>query len=508
MPPIIAIVLALLTKEVYLSLFAGCALGALLVTGFHPWEAFDTLYNTMIDSADFSILMFMILLGMIVMLMQESGGTRAYGEWASARLKTKKSALIATSLLGVLIFVDDYFNCLTVGSVMRPVTDKNKISRAKLAYIIDATAAPICIIAPISSWAAAVNSYVPANSSMSGFEMFISTIPFNLYAILTLYMVFFVSIAGFDFGLMKKHEKNAENGDVFTSGGEAFTENKVTDPTEGGKYARGKVIDLIVPMIVMIVTAIGAMIWTGHLNGGTNLVENFANCSSSESLVFAGLVTIGFLLIFYLPRRVIGFKDFMNSVPEGGKLMMPAILILVLAWTLKGMTDALGIGEFVRSSISLNPGLVHFIPLIIFCIAIFIAFSSGTSWGTFAILVPIVINMFAESDQTMMIIAVSSVLAGAVCGDHLSPISDTTIMSSSGAQSNHINHVRTQMQYAFVVIAVCVAGYLIAGFTKNWWITLISSLVLLTCVLLVIRKRELSKNKNEIFQNYDKGIAE
>ena len=310
MPPIIAIVLALLTKEVYLSLFAGCALGALLVTGFHPWEAFDTLYNTMIDSADFSILMFMILLGMIVMLMQESGGTRAYGEWASARLKTKKSALIATSLLGVLIFVDDYFNCLTVGSVMRPVTDKNKISRAKLAYIIDATAAPICIIAPISSWAAAVNSYVPANSSMSGFEMFISTIPFNLYAILTLYMVFFVSIAGFDFGLMKKHEKNAENGDVFTSGGEAFTENKVTDPTEGGKYARGKVIDLIAPMIVMIVTAIGAMIWTGHLNGGTNLVENFANCSSSESLVFAGLVTIGFLLIFYLPRRVIGFKDF------------------------------------------------------------------------------------------------------------------------------------------------------------------------------------------------------
>ena len=293
--------------------------------------------------------------------------------------------------------------------------------------------------------------------------MFISTIPFNLYAILTLYMVFFTSIAGFDFGLMKKHEMNAANGDLFTSGGEAFKEQEVTDPTEGGKYARGKVIDLIAPMI--------------------------ANCSSSESLVFAGLVTIGFLLVFYLPRRVIGFKDFMNSVPEGGKLMMPAILILVLAWTLKGMTDALGIGEFVRGSISLSPGLVHFIPLIIFCIAIFIAFSSGTSWGTFAILVPIVINMFAESDQTMMIIAVSSVLAGAVCGDHLSPISDTTIMSSSGAQSNHINHVQTQMQYALVVIAVCVVGYLIAGFTKNWWFTLVCSLVLLTGVLFVIKKK-------------------
>ena len=494
MPPIIAIVLALITKEVYISLFAGCALGALLVTDFHPWAAFDTFYNTMIDSVDFSILMFMILLGMIVMLMQESGGTRAYGEWASARLKTKRSSLIATSLLGILIFVDDYFNCLTVGSVMRPVTDKNKISRAKLAYIIDATAAPICIIAPISSWAAAVNSYVPQNSSMSGFEMFISTIPFNLYAILTLYMVLFTSIVGFDFGLMKKHERNAAKGDPFTSGGEAFQNQEVKDPTEGGKYAKGKVIDLIAPMIVMIATAIGAMIWTGHLNGGTNLVENFANCSSSESLVFAGLVTIGFLLILYLPRRVIGFKDFMNSVPEGGKLMMPAILILVLAWTLKGMTDALGIGEFVRNSINLSAGLVHFIPLIIFCIAIFIAFSSGTSWGTFAILVPIVINMFAESDQTMMIIAVSSVLAGAVCGDHLSPISDTTIMSSSGAQSNHINHVRTQMQYAFVVIAMCVVGYLLAGFTKNWWLTLICSLVLLTGVLLIIRRISLKND--------------
>ena len=456
----------------------------------------DVYKRQMIDSADFSILMFMILLGMIVMLMQESGGTRAYGEWASARLKTKKSALIATSLLGVLIFVDDYFNCLTVGSVMRPVTDKNKISRAKLAYIIDATAAPICIIAPISSWAAAVNSYVPANSSMSGFEMFISTIPFNLYAILTLYMVFFVSIAGFDFGLMKKHEKNAENGDVFTSGGEAFTENKVTDPTEGGKYARGKVIDLIAPMIVMIVTAIGAMIWTGHLNGGTNLVENFANCSSSESLVFAGLVTIGFLLIFYLPRRVIGFKDFMNSVPEGGKLMMPAILILVLAWTLKGMTDALGIGEFVRSSISLSPGLVHFIPLIIFCIAIFIAFSSGTSWGTFAILVPIAIAMFPGADHLeMMIIAVSAVLAGAVCGDHISPISDTTVMSSAGAQSNHINHVTTQMQYAAVVAVVCIIGYIIAGLVQIWWVALGISLVLLLAVLTFIKKRSESNSE-------------
>lgn len=286
MPPIVAIALALLTKEVYLSLFAGCALGALLAAEFHPWIAFDTLFNTMIDSVDFSILMFMILLGMIVMLMQESGGTRAYGEWASGHLKSKRSALVTTSLLGALIFVDDYFNCLTVGSVMRPVTDKYKVSRAKLAYIIDATAAPVCIIAPISSWAAAVNSYVPAGSSMSGFEMFVKTIPFNLYAILTLYMVFFTSIVGFDFGLMKKHEENAAKGDLFTSGGEEFQNQETKDPTEGGKYAKGKVIDLIAPMVVMIATAIAAMIWTGHLNGGQNLVEDFANCSSSEALVF------------------------------------------------------------------------------------------------------------------------------------------------------------------------------------------------------------------------------
>lgn len=312
MPPIVAIALALLTKEVYLSLFAGCALGALLAAEFHPWIAFDTLFNTMIDSVDFSILMFMILLGMIVMLMQESGGTRAYGEWASGHLKSKRSALVTTSLLGALIFVDDYFNCLTVGSVMRPVTDKYKVSRAKLAYIIDATAAPVCIIAPISSWAAAVNSYVPAGSSMSGFEMFIKTIPFNLYAILTLYMVFFTSIVGFDFGLMKKHEENAAKGDLFTSGGEEFQNQETKDPTEGGKYAKGKVIDLIAPMVVMIATAIAAMIWTGHLNGGQNLVEDFANCSSSEALVFAGLVTVGFLLLLYLPRRVIGFKDFIE----------------------------------------------------------------------------------------------------------------------------------------------------------------------------------------------------
>ncbi len=490
LPPIVAIALALITKEVYISLFAGCALGALLSAEFHPWRAFDTFFNTMIKSVDFSILMFMILLGMIVILMQESGGTRAYGEWAIKHLKSKRATLVATSLLGMLIFVDDYFNCLTVGSVMRPVTDKYKISRAKLAYIIDATAAPVCIIAPVSSWAAAVNSYVPKGSSMSGFQMFLSTIPFNLYAILTLFMVFFTSIKGIDFGLMKVHEENAAKGDLFTSGGEAFKNMPGEgDVTEGGKYTKGKVSDLVAPMLVMIASAILCMIWTGHLNGGKNIVSDFANCSSSESLVFAGLVTIAFLLIYYLPRRVIGFKDFMNSVPEGGKLMMPAILILVLAWTLKGTTDGLGLGSFVRSSLDLNSSLVRFVPVIIFMVAVFIGFSSGTSWGTFAILVPIVVDMFSRSDQTMMIISVSAVLAGAVCGDHVSPISDTTIMSSSGAQCNHVNHVQTQMQYAGLVVLVCIAGYIIAGFTKNWWLTLAICIAALAGILTAIGKK-------------------
>lgn len=496
-PPIVAIILALITKEVYSSLFVGILLGALFYSNFNPVTGLDAIINdgmvpAVADSA--GIMLFLVILGAMVALINRAGGSAAFGRWAETHIKTRVGAQLATFVLGVLIFIDDYFNCLTVGSVMRPVTDKYKVSRAKLAYLIDATAAPVCIIAPISSWAAAVNSYVPAGSSMSGFEMFVRTIPFNLYAMLTLYMVFFTSLLGFDFGLMKKHERNAAHGDLFTSGGEAFQNQEIKDPTEGGKFAKGKVIDLIAPMIVMIFTAIATMIWTGYLNGGTNLVEDFANCSSSESLVFAGLVTVGFLLLFYLPRRVIGFKDFMNSVPEGGKLMMPPILILVLAWTLKGMTDALGIGDFVRQAVSLNEGLMRFVPLLIFCIAIFIAFSSGTSWGTFAILVPIVVNMFSETDPTMMIVAVSAVLAGAVCGDHISPISDTTIMSSSGAQSNHINHVQTQMQYAMVVVAACVPGYLIAGFTENWLITLVSSLAILTAALLYLRRRSLAED--------------
>ena len=493
-PPVIAIVLALITKEVYLSLFCGVLLGSLMITGFHPWNAFVTLFTTMADSMDLNIIIFDVLLGMIIVLMSKCGGTAAYGRWASKRLKNKRQAGLATAGLGVLIFVDDYFNCLTVGSVMRPVTDKFKISRAKLAYIIDATAAPVCILAPISSWAAAVNSYVPEGGSMNGFQLFMATIPYNLYALLTLVMVFFITYRGIDFGLMAKHERNAEKGDLFTSGGDEFKEMAKADAIamESGK---GHVIDLILPMLVMIFSAIGAMIYTGYLDGATNIVDAFAGCDAEISLIFATIITVIFTAILYLPRKVITFKEFMEALPDGAKLMIPAILILTLAWTLKGVSDGLGIGDFVRNNLNLSSGLATLIPFLIFLIAIFISFSTGTSWGTFSILVPIVVTIFQGYDEKMMVIAVSAVLAGAVCGDHISPISDTTIMASSGAQSNHINHVQTQMQYASVVIIISAIGYIISGITKNWWITLILCIAALIAVLLQIGKRQEARAK-------------
>ncbi|MBQ6362522.1 MAG: Na+/H+ antiporter NhaC family protein [Lachnospiraceae bacterium] len=486
-PPVVAILLALITKEVYLSLFCGVALGAMMITGFHPWNAFTTLFGTMVDSMDLNIVIFDVLLGMIIVLMSRCGGTAAYGRWASERLKNKKQAMLATSLLGILIFVDDYFNCLTVGSVMRPVTDKYKVSRAKLAYIIDATAAPVCIIAPISSWAAAVNSYVPEGGSMNGFQLFISTIPYNLYALLTLFMVFYITARGIDFGLMAKHERNAEKGDLFTSGGDEFKALAEEDKA-AMESDKGKVIDLILPMAVMIFTAVGAMIYTGYLDGATNVIDAFAGCDAEISLIFSTIVTVIFTGILYLPRKVISFKDFMDALPEGAKMMTPAILILTLAWTLKGVSDQLGIGDFVTGNLNLSGNLVAVVPLVVFLVSIFISFSTGTSWGTFSILVPIVVSMFQTTDEKMMIIAVSAVLAGAVCGDHISPISDTTIMASAGAQSNHINHVQTQMQYASIVIAVSAIGYVISGVTRNWWLTLILCVLILAFTLRQIGK--------------------
>ena len=483
-PPLLAIILAFVTKEVYSSLFLGVAVGAVLYSGFQPWESFVNFFEIMKDSMNLNILIFDVLLGMIIVLMAKTGGSAAYGKWAGTKIKSKKSALLATTGLGILIFVDDYFNCLTVGSVMRPVTDRYKVSRAKLAYIIDSTAAPVCIIAPISSWAAAVNSYVPEDAGITGFQLFLRTIPYNLYAILTLFMVVFVTVTAFDFGLMKKHEDNAAKGDLFTSGAEEFEQI-----SEDEVNLNGKVIDLVLPVAVLIVSAIGAMIYTGYLGGATDVITAFSGCDAETSLIFATMITIFFMLILYLPRKVVTFKGFMDSLAEGFKLMVPAVTILIFAWSLKGVGDALGLADFVGHIVGDNASASIFIPVVMFAAAVFLSFLTGTSWGTFAILVPIATAMFSGgADLEMMVISVSSVLAGAVCGDHVSPMSDTTVMGSAGAQSNHINHVSTQMQYAAVVAAVCLVGYVIAGIVHIWWVVLGISLLLLTGVLLVIRK--------------------
>lgn len=489
-PPLLAIILAFITKEVYSSVFIGVAVGALLYSGFHPWDSFVNFFEIMKNSMNLNILIFDVLLGMIIVLMAKSGGSAAYGKWAGTKIRTKRSALLATMGLGVLIFVDDYFNCLTVGSVMRPVTDQQKVSRAKLAYIIDATAAPVCIIAPISSWAAAVNSYVPADAGISGFQLFLRTIPYNLYAILTLVMVFFICFTGFDFGLMKKHEENAAKGDLFTSGGDEFEQVSEDEVNPGGK-----VMDLVLPVAVLIVSAIGAMIYTGYLGGAKDIITAFSGCDAETSLIFATMVTIFFMMLLYLPRKVVDFKGFMESLVEGFKLMIPAITILIFAWSLKGIGDAMGLAEFVGGIVGENASASIFIPVVLFAVAIFLSFSTGTSWGTFAILVPIATGMFAgNTSLEMMIISVSAVLAGAVCGDHVSPISDTTVMSSAGAQSNHLNHVSTQMQYAAIVAGVCMVGYIIAALTKIWWLTLGISLLILLAILMgmkiVLSKRQ------------------
>lgn len=489
-PPLLAIILAFITKEVYSSLFIGVAVGALLYSGFHPWDSFVNFFEIMKNSMNLNILIFDVLLGMIIVLMAKSGGSAAYGKWAGTKIRTKRSALLATMGLGVLIFVDDYFNCLTVGSVMRPVTDQQKVSRAKLAYIIDATAAPVCIIAPISSWAAAVNSYVPADAGISGFQLFLRTIPYNLYAILTLVMVFFICFTGFDFGLMKKHEENAAKGDLFTSGGDEFEQVSEDEVNPGGK-----VMDLVLPVAVLIVSAIGAMIYTGYLGGAKDIITAFSGCDAETSLIFATMVTIFFMMLLYLPRKVVDFKGFMESLVEGFKLMIPAITILIFAWSLKGIGDAMGLAEFVGGIVGENASASIFIPVVLFAVAIFLSFSTGTSWGTFAILVPIATGMFAgNTSLEMMIISISAVLAGAVCGDHVSPISDTTVMSSAGAQSNHLNHVSTQMQYAAIVAGVCMVGYIIAALTKIWWLTLGISLLILLAILMgmkiVLSKRQ------------------
>lgn len=494
-PPVIAIGLALITKEVYSSLFVGILSGGIIYaaasgTGFEgTFKAVvqDGLITNLSNAYNVGILVFLVVLGIIVVLMNKAGGSRAYGEWAAAHIKGRRGAALSTFFLGVLIFVDDYFNCLTVGSVMRPITDKHNISRSKLAYLIDSTAAPICIIAPISSWAAAVSGTV---EGVNGISLFINTIPYNLYAFLTILMVIFISVSDTDYGPMKIHEDNAKNGDIFT------TKNNTYEQDAQQLTERGRVIDLILPVAVLIVFCVVGMIYTGGFFSGTDFVTAFANCDAAYGLSLGSISALIVIIAYYMFRRVLKFNECMDSIAAGFKQMVPAILILTFAWTLKTMTNHLEAGAFVSGVVQSATALSVLLPVILFVVAIGLAFATGTSWGTFGILIPIVTSVFeaelANVSQTgeipsMVIICISACLAGAVCGDHCSPISDTTIMASTGAQCDHVNHVSTQLPYALTVAAVCVVGYLLSGFVHNVFIVLGFSAALMLAVLFAIR---------------------
>ena len=474
LPPLIAIGLALITKEVYSSLFIGIVVGGILYSNFNFEGTMvhvvrTGFMNTIADPGNIGILIFLILLGAIVAMLNKTGASVAFGRWTTKHIKTRVGAQLCTILLGVLIFVDDYFNCLTVGSVMRPVTDKHNISRAKLSYLIDSTAAPVCIIAPISSWAAAVAGFASGAGAENGMELFVRAIPYNFYALLTIVMMIFLAVTNFDYGPMKKHEYNAiTKGDLFTTGKEDIESEEAID------NPKGRVCDLIIPVAALVILCILGMIYTGGFftagsDGYHNFVTAFSDCSAGEGLAYGAIGSIIFAVIFYLCRRVITFKQCMESLPEGFKAMVPAILILCCAWTLKTMTDSLGAKVFVSQLIEGSAGGFRMmLPAIIFLIAVGLSFATGTSWGTFGILIPIVLSVFSGTDGNITIIAISACMAGAVCGDHCSPISDTTIMSSAGAQCRHINHVSTQIPYAFTVAAVSFVSYIIAGLIQSW----------------------------------------
>ena len=486
-PPVVAIVLALITKEVYSSLFVGILVGGLFYSGFsfegtivHIFE--DGIIGVLSDSYNVGILVFLIILGAIVCLMNKAGGSAAFGRWASDHIKTRTGAQLATVALGVLIFIDDYFNCLTVGSVMRPVTDKHNISRAKLAYLIDATAAPICIIAPISSWAAAVTGFVEGEDGLS---LFISAIPYNFYALLTIVMMITIAVLNIDFGSMKTHEDNAKKGDLFTTPDRPYGE--ATELEDTGK---GTVKDLLIPIIALIICCVIGMIYTGGFFEGADFVTAFSNSDASVGLAIGSAFALVITILLYVSRRVLGFKECMDCIPEGFKAMVPAIMILTFAWTLKSMTDSLGAAEFVAALIKGSAsGIVNLLPAIIFVVGCLLAFATGTSWGTFGILIPIVVDAFQATNPTLMTIAISACMAGAVCGDHCSPISDTTIMASAGAQCNHVNHVSTQLPYAVSVAAISFITYIVAGFAQSAWISLPVGVVLTLGYLLFMKKR-------------------
>lgn len=491
-PPVIAITLALITKEVYSSLFIGILVGGLLYSEFsfegtivHIFQ--DGIISVLSDSYNVGILVFLIILGAMVSLMNRAGGSAAFGRWASEHIKSRVGAQLATIALGVLIFIDDYFNCLTVGSVMRPVTDKHNISRAKLAYLIDATAAPVCIIAPISSWAAAVTGFVEGED---GFSIFIQAIPYNFYALLTIVMMVGMVVLKTEFGPMKLHEQNARlNGDIYTTEGRPY-ENSSEEVI--GK--KGTVLDLVIPIASLIVCCVIGMIYTGGFFDGAGFVEAFSNSDASVGLVFGSFFGLVITIALYMIRKVLNFSDCMACIPEGFKAMVPAIMILTFAWSLKAMTDSLGATVFVETNVkAFAGGLMNFLPAIIFLIGCFLAFATGTSWGTFGILIPIVVAIFSNTNHELMIISISACMAGAVCGDHCSPISDTTIMSSAGAQCEHVNHVSTQLPYAMTAAVVSFVTYLIAGIVQTAWIALPAGIILMLGTVFAIKK--INQNK-------------
>ena len=490
LPPVIAIVLALNTKEVYTSLLVGIASGALLYANGNLELALNTLFfnedggmiTKLSDSGNVGILAFLVMLGILVALMNKAGGSAAFGRWASTHIHSRAGAQFATLLLGVMIFVDDYFNCLTVGSVMRPVTDRQKVSRAKLAYLIDSTAAPICIIAPVSSWAAAVTSSVPAGSGINGFTMFLRTIPYNYYAVMTVVMSLFLIFTGAEFGPMKLNEDNAQNGDLFTTADRPYG-----DDVDDGSDTNGHVIDLIAPVLVLIAACIFGMVYTGGFFEGVDFITAFADCNASAGLVLGSSIALLFTFVFYRVRSVMTFQDFAACIPEGFKAMVSPMLILSLAWTLSGMTGLLGAKYYVANLLSGSAAaLQYMLPVIIFLVAVFLAFATGTSWGTFSILIPIVCHAFPEGE--MLVISIAACLSGAVCGDHCSPISDTTIMASAGAHCSHVNHVSTQLPYAITAASCAAVCYVITGIAQAFLGangSLFTSLILLAVAIAV-----------------------
>ena len=485
-PPIVAIALALITKEVYSSLFVGILVGGIFYSGFSFEGTVLHIFNdgfiaVLCDSYNMGILIFLVILGALVALMNNAGGSAAFGRWASTKIKSRVGAQLATILLGCLIFIDDYFNCLTVGSVMRPVTDKHNVSRAKLSYLIDATAAPVCIIAPISSWAAAVSGFVEGED---GFSIFVRAIPYNYYALLTIFMMVAMVLMKKEFGSMRTHELNAIKGDIYTTANRPYANEEALDDSK----KKGTVVDLVIPIICLVVCCVIGMIYTGGFFSGTGFIEAFSACDASVGLALGSFFGLVITIVLYLIRRVLSFKECMECIPEGFKAMVPAIMILTFAWTLKSMTDSLGAADFVAEIVKNSSGaLMNFLPAVVFLVGCFLAFSTGTSWGTFGILIPIVVDAFAGNPD-LMIISISACMAGAVCGDHCSPISDTTIMASAGGQCDHVNHVSTQLPYAMVCAAVSFVTYIVAGFTKSAWISLPVGIILMTIVLLVIGK--------------------